>query len=156
MYYIRCLKSPKYDDATGTLKTLITITTDLGDDFYPDNLVLYATLVKAEHEKGWQAKWQTVEWKSGMRTAWIEFKSKSFPPGLLQLIVNARPSLSPDIVRPDDLPEVLSARIDVCRPGLSKGDINAGRRIERRYRTYSEYETVIYEESGESIARHIW
>ena len=157
VYYIRFLKLPKLDNPQGTVRALVTVTTDLGDDFYPESLSLFVTVVVSARERDWQSKWQKVEWRKGMRTVWIEIQNmRSCPSELLRLVVNTRPSLVADDLLLENMPEVFSARSSTF--GRSRGsDIpQADNRIERRYRTSIGEERTLDEEMGESIARHIW
>ncbi len=152
VWYIRFLKPPKLDQK-GHVRALITITTDLGDDFYPTDLTLYAILVTALDKEEWMSDWQTVRWKSGMRTVWIDFRDAyASPPVPLRLFVNSRRSREGNSVFLDDMPEILCVWSDT----FDRSKNQAGGVIERRYRTDSGPEKVIMEETGESIARHIW
>ena len=155
VYYIRFLKPPTFDSSKGIVRALVTVTTDLGDDFYPGSLTLFAVAVTSA--SGWQPVWHKVEWKRGMRTVWIEIQGVgSSPLELLRLVVNSRPSLLADDISLESMPDVFSAR------SSSFGQINGGKMsqadncIERRYKTGRGGERVIDEEIGESIARHIW
>ena len=152
VWYIRFLKSPKLDPK-GHVRALITITTDLGDDFYPVDLTLYAIIVTAQYKGEWMSEWQTVKWKSGMRSLWIEVRdAHASPPVLLRLVVNSGRSREGNSVSLDDMPEILGAWSDTFDSDKNQ----AGSIVERRYRTNSGPERVIVEETGESIARHIW
>lgn len=151
VWYIRFLKSPKLDQK-GHVRALITITTDLGDDFYPADLTIYAIIVTAQYGE-WMSEWQTLKWKSGMRSLWVEFKdAHASPPDPSRLIVNSRRSREADVVQLDNMPEVFGVWSDTF--GRDKNQ--ACSIVERRYRTDSGPERVIVEETGESIARHIW
>ena len=152
VYYIRFLKPPKLDTKTGNTRALITITTDLGDDFYPANLTLYAVIITDYREEP-MTEWHTVLWKKGMRTAWIELgKLPSRGPKFMRLLVSTQCTEVADTVLLNDLPEILSARSDT----FGWDDPQAGNKIERRYKTAQGEGRSIYEETGESIARHIW
>lgn len=152
VWYIRFLKPPKLDQK-GHVRTLVTITSDLGDDFYPSDLMVYAVVVTARYEGEWMSEWQTVKWKSGMRTLWIEFRDvHASPPEPLRLIVNSKRTSEEDNVVLNDLPEILGVWSDT----FDRDKMEAGRIVERRYRADSGPERAITEETGESIARHIW
>ncbi len=152
VWYIRFLKSPKLDQK-GHVRALITITTDLGEGFYPADLTLYVSVVSNEHEDDWNSGWQTVKWKSGMRTAGIDIANVyTAPPVPLRLVVSSRQSIEGDRVSLEDVPEILGVWSDTFHPQRSQ----VGGMIERRYRTDSGSERAILEETGESIARHIW
>lgn len=152
VYYIRFLKPPKLDTKTGNTRALITIATDLGDDFYPANLTLYAVIITDYREEP-MTEWHTILWKKGMRTAWIELgKLPSRGPKFMRLLVSTQCTEVADTVLLNDLPEILSARSDT----FGWDDPQAGNKIERRYKTAQGEGRSIYEETGESIARHIW
>lgn len=157
VYYLRFLKPPKLNIQKGSVRALLTVTTDLGDDFYPGDLILYAIAVAAERKSDWQSAWQIVKWKSGMRTVWIEIKGiGSSPPELLRLNVNTRQTVLADIAQVDRLPDILSARSESFGRGAGWEKVQADDRIERRFKTEAGQERVVYEEIGESVARHIW
>ena len=152
VWYIRLLKPPKLDQK-GHVKALITITTDLGDDFYPIDLTVYAIIMTAHSKKVWTSEWQTLKWKSGMRSSSVEFNdAHASHPEPLRLAVNSRRSREANVILKDDMPEVLGVWSDT----FDRKKNQAGNIVERRYRTDSGPERVIMEETGESIARHIW
>lgn len=152
VWYIRFLKPPKLDPK-GHVRALITITTDLGDDFYPTDLTIYAIVVTAQDERKWTSEWQTLKWNSGMRSLWAEFKdAHASPPEPLRLVVNPRRSTEASVILPINMPEFLGVWSDT----FDRGKNQAGSLVERRYRTNSGPERIITEETGESIARHVW
>ena len=151
-WYIRFLKPPKLDQK-GHVRALITITTDLGDDFYPADFSLHAMIVTTEYEEDWMSEWQTVKWKSGMRTLWIDIvNADADPPVNLRLIVNTEQSKEGNSISLGNIPEIFGVWSDTF-----DGDQRQARKmVERRYRTDSGPERTIMEETGESIARHVW
>ena len=149
VWYIRFLKTPKID-WKGCVRALITITTDLGDGFYPADLTLYAVIT---NDMGWMSKWQTVNWKGGTRALWIDIVNVDANlPVDLRLVVNSKMSNQGNHVLAENMPELLGVWSDT----FDKKKSQAGGMVERRYRTVSEHEKMIMEETGESIARHIW
>lgn len=149
VWYIRFLKTPKINQH-GHVRALITVTTDLGDEFYPIDLTLYATITG---ENNWTSEWRTVEWKSGMRNLWIDIGSvDADPPVDSRLVVNSKPNNEGNSISMEGIPEILAVWSDT----FDKGKSQAGSMIERRYRTPSGFERTTVEETGESIARHIW
>ena len=152
VWYIRFLKSPKLDQK-GHVRALITITTDLGEGFCPTDLTLCASVIADEKEDDWTSGWQTVKWKRGMRTAGIDIANVyDAPPVPLRLVVSSRQIREGDRVSLEDMPEILGVWSDTFDHQRSQ----AGGMIERRYRTDSVPERAILEETGDSIARHIW
>ena len=157
VYYIRFLKLPKYDASKDTVRALMTVTTDLGDDFYPGSLTLYSMLKTSQCEMDRQSKWHTAGWKAGMRTIWIEIQNlRKCPSVPLQFIVNTKPTLEADCLSHDEMPEVLSVQINSFGQNGRWEDPRADSRIQRKYKTASGHENVIFEETGDSIARHLW
>ena len=157
VYYLRFLKPPKLDIRNGIVRALLTVTTDLGDDFYPGDLTLYAIVVTSACESDWQSEWQTVKWKSGMRTVWVEIGDIELSPlELLELIVNTQETMLGDNAQFTRLPDVLSARSESFGRGAWWEKIQAEDRIQRRFKTEAGHESLIFEEIGESIARHVW
>ena len=152
VWYIRFLKLPRLDEKC-RVRALITITTDLGDDFYPTDLSLQATIVTTDYEGNWMSDWQTMKWKSGMRALWIDIVNvNAGPPIDLRLVVNSIRSVEGNSVSLDHIPEILGVWSDTF-DSVKKQASNV---VERRYRTDSGYEGAVLEETGESIARHIW
>ena len=152
VWYIRFLKPPKLDHK-GHVRALITITTDLGDDFYPADLTIYAIIVTDQYEEQWMSEWRTLRWKCGMRSVWVDFKNThASPPEPLRLLVNPSRNRKANVVLLDNMPEVFGVWSDT----FDRDKNQAGSIVERRYRTDSGPERVIVEETGESIARHIW
>ncbi|CAF9928577.1 MAG: hypothetical protein ALECFALPRED_004088 [Alectoria fallacina] len=152
VWYIRFLKTPKFYQK-GHVRALITITTDLGDDFYPTDLTLYAIIVATESEENRMSKWQTVKWESGMRNLWVDIVNLGAgPPVDLQLVVNSKQSREGVSVLLEDIPEILGVWSDT----FDWDKYQASNVVERRYRTDSGHERAVLEETGESIARHIW
>lgn len=92
-----------------------------------------------------------------MRTAWVEIGNiDDSPPELLRLVVSTGKTTVPDDALLNCLPDVLSVRSESFGRSSGWEKIQAEDRIERRFKTEKGEERVIYEEMGESIARHIW
>ena len=152
VYYIRFLKPPKFDIDKCIVRALVTITTDLGDDFYPADIGLYAAVISDTLNES-DTEWENISWKRGTRNVWIEIRKSHFNnTRSMRLLVSTRRTLAADTVLLSNLPEILSARTEV----FGKEKPQAGNRIERRYGTNLGNSRAIYEETGESIARHIW
>ena len=152
VWYVRFLKTPKIDQK-GHVRTLITITTDLGDLFYPADLILHAMITRSEKDANCMSEWQTVQWKSGMRTLWIDIVNiDARSRKKLRLVVNLERNSEGNIISGGRVPEILGAWSGT----FDREQNQASSIIERRYRTDLGLERVITEETGESIARHIW
>ncbi|KAL8843516.1 MAG: hypothetical protein Q9170_000020 [Blastenia crenularia] len=75
VHYVRFLRSPRFDLAVRyrgrvLLRGLITITTDLGDSFYPSDLCLYTAIVT----RNGRISLASTTWKPGMRCLKVEIK----------------------------------------------------------------------------------
>jgi len=151
VHYIRFLKYPKLEIKRPwtSVKALVTVTTDLGDDFYRQEITLHATLIVPNTNTGWR----TFVWKPGMRTLWVSFNDipASSCRGGVRLLISSRRSVGPDEISLSNMPEVLSVRSQNFGFEHSHG----GSMVERSLQIGGSV-LHIYEESGESIARHIW
>ena len=151
VWYIRFLKTPRFYQKAN-IRALITVTTDLGDAFYPRDLTLHAMIV-TESEENWISEWQTVKWKIGMRSLCINIDHvKTGIPVDLLLVVNSEQSREGCSVSLENIPEIFGVWSDT----FDWVENVASNMIERRYRTQYGKEMAIFEETGESIARHIW
>ncbi|KAL9123969.1 MAG: hypothetical protein Q9217_006655 [Psora testacea] len=152
MHYIRFLKPPRFytNGSQTSVKALVTVTTDLGDDFFHAELKLEVALL-GQSNSTFERK--TIGWKPSMRAVWVEITAVS--PTLIRdtpsLLVSSRRSTKADEIRMRHFPEVLSA----CTRVTSSGEAFGVGRLERKLRTRST-ELCIFEEMGESISRHIW
>ena len=152
VHYIRFLKSPRIDIQKRVVRALVTITTDLGDDFYPADLGLYAAVI-SDTSKESEIEWERILWKRGSRNVWIEIGKTQFKDTrTMSLLVSTQPTLAADTVSLSNLPEVFSVRCEI----FGKDKPQTGDKIERRYTTNLGNKRSIYEETGESIARHVW
>ena len=162
MHYIRFLKAPKAEvqQPWVIVKTLITITTDLGDDFLAAKLPIYALLIRDgdESEKKPALATASCMWKPGSRALWLV--TSKLPISLLSNPVKMLISTSSEYARPlqvqraslDHLPEVLHAWSEP----FDLTDRGAMQWIERKLATSETVTLRICEEMGESIARHVW
>ncbi len=152
VHYIRFLKAPKVDTQKCIVRALVTITTDLGDYFYPADLSLYAAVI-SDASKESDTEWERILWKRGTRNVWIEIGKTQFKDTRsMRLLVSTQRTVAADAVSLRDLPEILSARCEI----IGREKPQAGDKIERRYMTKLGNKRAIYEDIGESIARHIW
>ncbi len=156
VHYVRFLKPPKVETtSTGnaTVKSLITITNDLGDEFYQGDLELDAGLFPPGREMMVPLVHKRFMWTSGMRTLWIIVERI-----LLDIRWPVRLHITPSNTPAEtsllkNFPDVLSAWSNSFGIGLN---VEAGKRVERRLELTSDNILSIFEECGESIARHIW
>ncbi|KAI0997303.1 hypothetical protein K3495_g10882 [Podosphaera aphanis] len=173
MHYIRILRPPRLTAGSGDrstknlsprLTTKITIATDLGDAFFYQNIQLTVTVLATIPSQA-GARVQTYLWKGaeGMRALEVQIPVPYDPKARVKprAQVWIRPTerdLSvesfADVLRgrPGVLP-VGSAWIDIeASPGAEKSvDL-----MERVLVTRDGQKVHIWEEMGESIARHVW
>lgn len=151
--YIRFLKPPKPSlthHTHVTVKALITITNDLGDEFYQGDLILIAELSSSYETPCTQSN---VVWKSGMRALWIVIELvPGDRPWPTRLHVTTRAGIAKTITL-SDIPDVLGAWSDHFDLHAHQ---EADKRVERRFNFVPDGPLSIFEETGESIARHIW
>jgi hypothetical protein len=161
MRYIRFLKTPKLLVQAGpksAIKLVITITSDLGESFFPDDVLLAATLRSDKHDGDIYLR-KTVKWEAGMRSLPIvlEFEQNHIDwPARVHCHVRNSP-MSDHFERHDDgadLASIISAWSDILDP--PRGIFEAAKAVERRFTPLSNRTLSIWEETGESIARHLW
>ncbi|RPA92163.1 hypothetical protein L873DRAFT_1831204 [Choiromyces venosus 120613-1] len=162
MQYIRFLKTPRFvytnGKRSGTVLALVTITSDLGESFLFQDVAL---TVKLLDSKSWTSLPLSVtrySWKAGMRALKIELDLVIKQTEMFHRTVVL--SVSSEKTTADDLSQsgaasslVLSAYSSPF--GLS-GGLEAEGYVERRLTIGREKALLIWEETRESIARHIW
>ncbi|KAI7353351.1 hypothetical protein KC354_g11614 [Hortaea werneckii] len=155
MHYIRFLKLPKVEvnQATILLRATITVTTDLGETFHPDPLELVATVRSAEDDGEIYLR-RKIQWPgNGARSVPVQFdvsKQDVEWPACLHV---AAKGLHHKAV-PGFLPPVVDVWSGVLNP--TKGHFSSGWRVERRFTSLAERTVSLLEDSGDSIARHLW
>lgn len=155
MHYIRLLKPPRIVavGTTAIVKSLITVTTDLGDEFLGTETEIYAALL----QDGIIVAREKTLWKAGTRALRLDFSN--LPKAALResvvLVVGSDPDMltCPIYASTSRLPEIAqvwSEPFDIEHNGAS-------RRVIRKFQTSRKHRFIdIHEEIGESIARHIW
>jgi len=156
MRYVRFLKTPKLQDKL--INATITITSDLGETFLNDEIHLAATL-RAADPRGDIYLRTMLKWKPGLRTLSISFSVAE-----REIRWPARVYVAPKGVPDPDcfdkqqsvsgLPNIISAWSDILDP--TQGITVASRTVERRFMPLSNHVLSMWEETGESIARHLW
>ena len=178
MWYIRFLKVPEYKvsapQSKDRLKRLmvtftISITTDLGDEFLTGDkssdhaLLLTAIIVKAELGDS-SLKWKSLEsakshfsWESGKRSITHKFEvplQGNIPISSLRLVISPKDEdANLQNVISGQIPRVINIWSDVFD---SKSGKSTSGRVQRRFPLDHERFLHVWEETGESIARHIW
>jgi hypothetical protein len=159
MRYVRFLKPPRVALEKNTsrlqLYCLITITSDLGDSFLLHDLALSAELLDAETEE--IIVWKTAQWTGG-RSLPITFPlSKSRRGRPVRVRVGVEPKLTYDNFRrllDHDCRGTVSAWSAAVVPSASGN--GAVKLVERRFKVGEGVHVSLWEETGESIARHLW
>lgn len=167
MRYIRFLKTPRIvhekNQPSSHAYCLITITSDLGDSFLPRNLTLSAELIEGAStldiagETNNIIVWKSVKWTEGMRSLPVTLPiSRSYKgKGPLHVRIGHEPKSQCDEFEKlleDDTSGVVSAW---SAPFNLDGSAGAAKMVERRFQV-GQYPYRILEETGESIARHLW
>ena len=172
MWYIRFLKVPECkispsrskDGSTRlTVRFTITITTDLGEDFLAGDKPLTASLVKAEvhdendNEKSLDLVKSLFSWPCGKRSVTHKFDATlngHVPISSLRLLISQRDGCNDlQTVLSGQVPQILSIWSDFF--DSQSGKSTSGR-VQRRFPIGEERFLKVWEETGESIARHIW
>lgn len=156
MRYIRYLKTPKTDG--GKLTALVTITSDLGEDLLADEVALSATVRSADPYGDIYLR-KSLKWTGGMRSLPVTFDlTPSNVEWPVRLHVGFQTGEYTDRFErrhaSGHLPSLVSAWSDVIDP--DNGITEAAKRVERRFMPLSNRTLSIWEETGESIARHLW
>lgn len=178
--YLRFLKPPRCTLSGSpktkylTVSTLVTITSDLGESFYPDQATLKCDLLGQENADSHPSNNQetcllssvNLRWNAGSRNLKVEMNTSVPPGGYLakrdcELVLRVS-SINPKCV--DNLLEhqpglgtgiisAWSAPFKAPEPGAGS---SAGGFVERRLQLSRNCTLRVWEETGESIARHIW
>lgn len=161
MRYVRFLKTPRVVSEKGTSKKqiscLVTIASDLGDSFLPYDIQLSAELLLVAPQEE-VLVWQTLRWNAGMRCLPITFPwTKSRATSTLRVRLGVEPKVTYDeysSFSDDGIRGVTSAWSADFEAQESSHE--AEKLVERRFRLASGSTVAILEETGESIARHLW
>jgi hypothetical protein len=160
MRYIRFLKTPRIIEEKPSSKAhiycLITITSDLGDSFLPTDVTLSAGLYSAGARDD-IILWKSLQWKTGMRALPVTLPlSRSRLSQPLKVYIGVEPCASYDIFSNlyEDSPGLVSAWSAALNP--TQHIKEAPRFVQRRFSTAADTNLTIWEETSESIARHLW
>ncbi|OOO14307.1 Methyltransferase-16 [Aspergillus oryzae] len=162
VYYIRFLKTPRIQkQKAGSLSipALICITTDLGDAFLAQDVDLVVSLSLKDSEKVLHQ--EPLSWKAGKRE--LAILLGPFHPQLSQhaivLSVAAADRRKHHPPSPDNLlgnPGVPLVISGWSAPFGGTDSLVAEKLVERRFGPKGHLDLRIWEETGNSIARHIW
>lgn len=153
VHYIRFLKLPRAErrKADVLIKALITITTDLGDAFFDGSVVLTASLRGTDFESVYLGKNYT--WNAPKRALNIELLWRNGDTVPAWLHVGVENSEGSDYIGSDHIPAITSLWAAIVTPSSQECRTDL---VQRRLKLHDSGILVIWEESGESIARHIW
>lgn len=166
VYYIRFLKTPRTQivkPGLVSVSALISITTDLGDAFLAEDVVLQAQLIDASGTKTNSTSIlveNTYNWEAGKRELAITtglFKVASKVSKVVLAIgpktASSSSTLDTDLSDAKRVPLVISgwsASFSVAQNGPAE------KVIERRFVLQNDTQLRMWEETGNNIARHIW
>jgi hypothetical protein len=161
MRYIRFLKTPRVvtekESSRSHISCLITITSDLGDSFLPYDVKLSAELLSSAPSEE-VLVWQTLQWSAGMRSLSVTFPlAKSHATSKLCVRVGVGPKSAHDdysSLSDDGSRGVVSAWSSDFL--ASRSASAAEKLVERRFSLTNGSTVSVLEETGESIARHLW
>jgi hypothetical protein len=161
VYYIRFLKTPrlqKQKSGSVSASALICITTDLGDAFLAQDVDLLVALHLAHNNK--VVCQGQLQWQGGKRELPILLVSLPANVSQLPMIIevstrDSRTSStsSDSLLDQHSIPLVVSGWSAAFGGSQS---LVAEKLIERRFSINHEVNLSIWEETGNSIARHIW
>lgn len=154
-FYIRFLKQPqvlKQNGNSSLITTLITITTDLGDSFLADDVEVTATV---HFSRPISPLRQIINWTAGNREQKVTFGPirGDLSSCSVQLSVCPTPLVDADSLEGRKLTWIISAWSPWFDGSHGKP---AEKLVLRRFKTKIGAELKIWEETGNSIARHIW
>ncbi|GAM86381.1 hypothetical protein ANO11243_043950 [Dothideomycetidae sp. 11243] len=162
MHYIRFLKTPKVTFAAGkvVLTANITITTDLGETFFDHDVDLAASLRSPDNDGDIFLR-RSVKWSAGMRSLPLSFdltRSEIEWPVKLHVGLKKSSAMLADDFHLFGTHLDQPAFVSVWSEPLNatSGNFEAPRRVERKFYPLGGRSLSIWEDMGDSIARHLW
>ncbi|KAJ5579926.1 uncharacterized protein N7459_005911 [Penicillium hispanicum] len=157
VYYIRFLKPPRFQPQKKSvfISALICITTDLGDDFLAQDVDLVASWAHQSTRKTIYE--MPLKWKAGLRQLSISlgpFSPNDVAQNAAVLLIRPR-NTRQDVLGVHSTPLVISG----CSAPFQSLSEPTDKLIERNFaigQADSSLSLRIWEETGNSIARHIW
>lgn len=134
-----------------SLQAVVTVTTDLGETFYPADLELVATLRDTAANGDIYLR-RTIQWRGAARSLPITLdltRQDVDWPACLHVAVKSKGTRYLGF-----LPPVVDVWSGTVNP--TKGKFESGWRVERRFTALSERPVSLLEDAGDSIARHLW
>ncbi len=144
---------------SASLKALITITTDLGESLFPEYVKLrVCILTLGPKYLGHSGLQQEINWNAGDREIPIDI---SIPREMIDMRMKIFVLAANETYRFFESPRgesimpvivpVMSGPID-CR----EGKLSSGNRVQRYVEVTNGKRIHVWEDTGESIARHVW
>ncbi len=160
MYYIRFLKPPILGQSIAShriITTLITITSDLGDELFPNDIDITSRIVIEDGRSQEVIHSQRQQWKTWRRVLilkhHVHLPSAQRPMRLLVFAGDDVAFESQMTVAIENLPLILPAWSNLFNARFP----TPGRVVlQRRWNLSGRQHLRIKEDGGESIARHIW
>lgn len=155
VHYVRYLRTPQVKDVskkTIELSAVAVITTDLGDSFLAQDVTLVARVVDATKNEEILCT-TDVQWKTGSRALKLAVTCSSKHLGrLVYLQLTTRDTISAlSSINIPAVIDVYSSRF-LLKPKAKPEEML----VERRIVLHGKSKARIWEETGDSIARHIW
>lgn len=155
VYYIRFLKTPRFQHQkrTVSISALICITTDLGDDFLAEDVDLIVSW--AQFPSGKTLYRGPLKWEAGARQVPVMLGPFSVSNATHQtaILTIQSKAVEKDILGVQSTPLVISGCSAPFGPQAEPADKLILRNL---YLPNQEQLLKIWEETGNSIARHIW
>lgn len=157
VHYIRFLRVPKVQlekkSAVRCISAVLTITTDLGETFFPDDLELVVELVTAQQPKA-VVNSSRVHWRKDSRVVKLNFRHTS-QASSDTVRLHVAPKVGPGLLAKEkyQTAEIVDAWSDTFHVNVA---CSAEDLVERRFRLTKDTCVKIWEETGDSIARHVW
>ncbi|KAK2827805.1 hypothetical protein FQN49_007320, partial [Arthroderma sp. PD_2] len=165
-HYVRFLKPPKIEKAgagSSSIKTLVTLTTDLGDSFLAEHVQLVASVLVYSHNDSKEnddvqcIKQKTFSWSAGAREVPVTIDGIRLDLRKHTIHLRVGPAVhhgpDDDFATTSNIPQVISAW---SPPFGGSRPLQAERLVLRRLRSRCPVEVRIWEETGNNLARHIW
>lgn len=161
MHYIKFLKLPNIfrgEKKSTSIKTVVAVTTDLGDDYFPDDLLLDFELLESRVGKSSKkAQTRSHQWRPGMRALPVELRISGTNTCSYTLHVHASKSSYSTEFSSSSGTLVTPSVMSVVSPSFGDtGDADVDFDVVRPMPMTQSQELRIYEATGDSIARHIW
>ena len=158
MHWIRFLKLPKAavsKDGKYVANALVTITTDLGESFLMSDCDLHVWIEYQENEQFPPSSKTAHKWVGGTRQLAIQHHLDCPEASITRMVIAMAEDFaaaSSPVEQSTSLSKIFAARAIVSAQAHPLHELH----VERQLTLPGGSILSIYEESGESIARHVW